>query len=103
MSDWRGRGDRICFWRTKGGSEIDFVVYGRDGLFGLEVKNAARLRPEDLRGLKAFRDEHPAARVALLYRGRERLLAEGIAVLPCAEFLGRLAPGTGLARAIGGG
>jgi len=34
-----------------------------------EVKNAARVRPEDLRGLKAFAADYPLCEPVLLYRG----------------------------------
>lgn len=46
------------FWRTRSGVEVDFVVYAPSGLWALEVKNTATIRPADLRGLKSFRDEY---------------------------------------------
>ena len=79
--------------------EVDFVVYGPQGLWGLEVKNTRTVRPSDLRGLKAFRDEYPESRVALLYRGQERILRDGILCLPCADFLGKLYPDRALEEA----
>lgn len=82
----------LFFWRTRSGVEVDFVVYGPQGLWGLEAKNAANLRPSDFRGLKAFRDEYPEGRVVLLYRGRERTVQDGILCIPCEEFLARLYP-----------
>ena len=53
---------------------MDLVLYGEPGIWAFEVKNAARVRPEDLRGLVAFGDEYPEARRVLLYRGSERLV-----------------------------
>ena len=82
----------LYFWRTRSGVEVDFVVYGPRGLWALEVKNTATIRPADLRGLKSFRDEYPESSVILLYRGRERMLREGILCLPCGDFLTRLLP-----------
>jgi predicted AAA+ superfamily ATPase len=83
----------LHFWRTKSGNEVDFVLYGRDGFWALEVKNRARVFPGDLRGLQAFREDYPMARTALLYRGRARLKVGGILCLPCEEFLAGLRPG----------
>ena len=83
----------LYFWRTRSGVEVDFVVYGSQGLWALEVKNTATIRPSDLRGLKSFRDEYPESRAILLYRGRERILREGILCLPCGDFLIHLLPG----------
>jgi hypothetical protein len=69
------------------------VVYGEDGIAAIEVKNAARLRPRDLRGLRAFADEYPEARTVLLYRGREQHLVNGVMWVPCERFLRALRPG----------
>ena len=89
----------LFFWRTRSGVEVDFVIYGTQGLCGLEVKNTRTVRPSDLRGLKAFRDEYSESRVALLYRGKERILRDGILCLPCADFLGKLYPDRALEEA----
>jgi uncharacterized protein len=83
----------LSFWRTKAGNEVDFVVYGRDGFWAVEVKHSATVRPADLRGLRAFRDDYPEATLRLLYRGREALEVDGIRCLPCEDFLLRLVPG----------
>jgi predicted AAA+ superfamily ATPase len=80
-------------WRTKSGNEVDFVVYGRDGFWAIEVKNSASVRPEDLRGLRAFHEDYPQARRALLYRGSRRLRIDGVSCLPCEEFLASFAGG----------
>ncbi len=39
------------------GLEVDFVVYGESAFFAIEVKNADKVRPDDLRGLRAFVSE----------------------------------------------
>lgn len=44
-------------------------------------------------GLKSFREDYPEARPILLYRGTERLLRDGILVLPVEDFLRNLVPG----------
>jgi predicted AAA+ superfamily ATPase len=83
----------LHFWRTRAGNEVDFVVYGRDAFSAIEVKNSASVRPEDLRGLRAFHEDYPAARRTLLYRGRRRLRIDGISCVPCDQFLLALRPG----------
>ncbi|MDH7512881.1 MAG: AAA family ATPase [Clostridiales bacterium] len=82
----------LFFWRTRSGVEVDFVVYGEDGFWAIEVKNSRRVRPEDLRSLRAFADEFPESRNLLLYRGKERLSQEGVMCLPCEDFLAHLQP-----------
>ena len=84
---YRNAGDQLYYWRTKSGSEVDFIVYGPDTFNAWEVKHAAKVHATDLRALKTFREDYPEARVAMLYLGQERLEIEGIPVIPCDEFL----------------
>ena len=93
---YSGSDCRLYFWRTAKGTEVDFVVYGGDGFWAIEVKNTARVRPKDLRGLKAFRADYPECTAALLYRGAERLRIDGVWCLPGEEFLRQLRPAQGL-------
>ena len=54
---WISYGDdrnQLFFWRTRAGAEVDFVVYGDDGLWAIEVKNGSKIHDADLRGLRAF-------------------------------------------------
>jgi predicted AAA+ superfamily ATPase len=87
---------RLFFWRTKSGTEVDFVVYGADGFWAIEVGNRARVRPEDLRGLAAFGEDYPQAKRLLLYRGKHRVKTAGVLCLPCGEFLSGLEPNADL-------
>ena len=82
----------LYYWRSRGGSEVDFVLYGDDVFCGIEVKSASRVFRADLRGLKGFRDDYPEARAILLYRGNERLFIDDVMCLPCGEFLRSLIP-----------
>jgi predicted AAA+ superfamily ATPase len=89
---YRSDEHRLSYWRTRAGVEVDFVVYGATGLWAFEVKNAPRVRREDLRGLKAFRHDYPQAHALLLYRGAERLLIDDILCCPVDAFLRSLHP-----------
>lgn len=91
--DYSPGGHRLFYWLTRSQVEVDFVVYGAGGLHAIEVKNTARMRPEHLRGLKAFAADYPQARPRLLHRGRERLVIDGIPCQPIDDFLLRLEPG----------
>ena len=92
----------LFFWRTRSGSEVDFVVYGSEEFAAIEVKNAARIRSQDLRPLKSFQQDYPQSKAYLLYRGEDRLMKNGILCLPCSEFLSRLQPGQSLETCTGG-
>ncbi|MBI5624776.1 MAG: ATP-binding protein [Elusimicrobia bacterium] len=95
-NDYGGGRHRLAFWRTRSGVEVDFVLHGPDGFWAVEVKNAARVRDEDLRGLRAFGEDYPEATRFLLYRGKECLKRHGILCLPCEEFLRKLVPGNSI-------
>jgi predicted AAA+ superfamily ATPase len=79
-------------WRTRAGAEVDFVMYGPQGFWAIEVQNSRHVRPQDLRGLRAFVEEYPASRALLLYRGAERLRKGDVLCLPVGEFLSVLHP-----------
>lgn len=95
--DYSGADLGLAFWRTKSGNEVDFVLYGKDGFWAVEVMNAPRVRPRDLSGLRAFREDYPDARPVLVYRGRDTLEIDGIRCVPAEVFLLRLVPGRPLA------
>jgi uncharacterized protein len=82
----------LSYWRTKSGSEVDFVVYGADVFVALEVKRSRHVHHTDLRALKAFKADYPEAQVCLLYMGQEEIKISDILCLPCDSFLKRLHP-----------
>lgn len=92
---YREERNRLYFWRTRSGVEVDIVIYGEDGFWAIEVKNSARVDPKDLRGLRTFVGDYPQCRPLLLYRGSERLSVAGIPCVPCDEFLKQLHPNDG--------
>ncbi|MEW5745576.1 MAG: AAA family ATPase [Nitrospirota bacterium] len=85
--DYAHSGCQLHYWRTSAGSEVDFVVYGKDIFSAIEVKNAATIHPQDLRALKSFGEDYPEAKRFLVYRGKERLIRDGISIEPADEFL----------------
>jgi uncharacterized protein len=89
---YRGDLNRLFFWRTNSGNEVDFVIYGPDTFYALEVKNGATLHSKNLRGLTAFGEDYPEAERCLLYRGKERMRIRDVLCLPVEEFLANLRP-----------
>ena len=83
---------KLFYWRTRAGSEVDFIIYGSDMFCAIEVKHSDRIHRPDLRGLKAFKDDYPEAQSILLYRGSEKQMVDDILCVPCEEFLRRLHP-----------
>ena len=80
----------VRFWRTRSGLECDFVL-GRDGGVAVEVKGASRVRQAELRGLRAFVQEHrPRLAIVVCNESAVRRTDEGIWILPWERFLERL-------------
>ena len=88
-----GNDCRLYYWRTKGGTEVDFILYGVHTFLAIEVKNASRIRLEDTRGLREFSKDYPEAETILLYRGNERIMYRGVLCIPCENFLKAIRPG----------
>lgn len=93
---WIAYGSQPCslyYWRTKAGLEVDFILYGQDTFYAIEVKNSAKINSKMLKGLTAFQEDYPEAECFLLYRGNERRRINNILCLPCEKFLLNLIPG----------
>ncbi len=91
--DYSTTNAQLGFWRTRAGREVDFVVYGSEGFWAIEVKHSTHVRDKDLNGLRAFAVDYPEATLRLLYRGDEALEIDGIRCLPCHDYLPTIVPG----------
>lgn len=92
-NDYGGNSHDICFWRTRSGLEVDFVIYGPNGFWAIEVKNGSTVHPQDTKGLEAFLIDYPQAKAILLYNGTEKRLHKGIYYIPCQDYLKQIVPG----------
>ena len=98
---YSGAGTDLFYWRTRSGVEVDFVVYGKSGFWAVEVKNSARVRPEDLAPLNAFAADYRQAGRILIYRGAEKLRIDNVWCVPAGEFLLNLHPSRPLTAGLG--
>ena len=83
---------KLYCWRTKAGTEVDFVIYGKEGFWAIEVKNTRNIRKNDLRPLKTFHQDYPECNPLFVYRGDEKLLIDNILCVPCETFLKSIKP-----------
>ena len=91
-ASYREEGEKLYFWRSRGGTEVDVVIYGKRGLWAIEIKNSGKVRPEDLAGLREFGQDYPMSERILLYRGKHREMVSGVTCIPVGEFLQQLTP-----------
>lgn len=88
LIDSENKNLEIFFYRTQSKQEVDFVLYGEDGFFGIEVKRSTKVREEDLKSLRLFKHDYPEAKPILVYGGDVNLKTEdGIEVIPIQNFL----------------
>jgi predicted AAA+ superfamily ATPase len=86
----------LSFWRTRSGVEIDFIVYGPNKFWAIEVKNSRNIYSQDTKSLETFLQDYPMAKALLLYRGNERIRQKNVLCLPCEDFLLQLKPNSDL-------
>ncbi len=97
-SSYRGRGDQVFFWRSRGGVEVDFVLYGESEFLAIEVKHSDQFDRKSLKALREFHSDYPESRCLFVYRGKERFERDGVLVLPAEEFLKSLDPASSLTK-----
>jgi len=91
-SDYSKVKSELYYWRTKAGSEVDFIVYGEQYFIAIEVKNSTNVYNSDLSSLKSFIHDYPEAKAMLLYRGKDKIIKNGVLCCPVEDFLMRLVP-----------
>jgi uncharacterized protein len=87
LNDYLALGYSLFYWRTTTGDEVDFVLYGERALVAIEVKMTQRVRPDDLRGLRRFRELYPQARTIFIYTGSRRWREAEVDIVPVGEAL----------------
>jgi len=90
-NDYNGLGYKIYFWKTAGGAEVDFVLYGEKGMIAMEVKRKSNISNKDLSGLRLFLKDYPGAKAFLLYGGERKSYYDKITALPVEYFLKNIA------------
>ena len=76
----------LSFWRTQTQLEVDFVVYGPKGFWAIEVKRSSNLGPDDIRGLKAFKEEYPEATCFVVASVKQKEIFRGFPVVSIRIF-----------------
>lgn len=74
----------LCYWRTKNGFEVDFVIGNQ---VAIEVKASRRISDQDLRSLKALREEKKVKNYIVVCQEPIVRISDGIKILPINSFL----------------
>ena len=80
---------QLSYWHTQDNKyEVDAVI--GDAEIGIEVKSSASVSSSDTKGLRAFSEEHPQAKLILLSMEERPRMLNDIEVWPVSQFLQRL-------------
>lgn len=79
----------LSYWHTSDNRyEVDFVV--GDAEAGIEVKSSDSVSSADLKGLRAFGEEHANAKLIVVSMESRPRLSNGIEIWPAQDFLKKL-------------
>lgn len=77
--------DALSYWHTHTGYEVDAVL--GDAKVAIEFKSTTEVQSRHLRGLKAFHEEHPDARMIIVSLDVAPRIFNGVEVMPATHFL----------------
>lgn len=79
---------KLSYWHTYSGYEVDAVL--GDAEVAIELKSCREVQSKHLRGLNAFSEEHPAARLIIVSLDVATRIFNGVEVMPATYFLREL-------------
>lgn len=77
--------EQLSYWRTATGYEVDAVV--GDGRVAIEIKTVEEAKSRHTKGLKAFSEDYPEAKLYMVTFDKYRRTLNGVSVVPAMEFL----------------
>lgn len=78
----------LSYWHTHTGYEVDTVL--GDASVGIEFKSCQEVQSRHLRGLKAFGEEHPDARLIIVSMDVAPRILNNVEIMPAKYFLEQL-------------
>lgn len=81
--------DTLRYWRSVNGQEVDFIL---DNKYAIEVKSTTKINADDLKGLKALKEENKKGKILikkfyLVSRDKKEQMIDGIHCLEWEQFL----------------
>jgi len=80
--------ETLSYWRTANGYEVDAIL--GDAQVAIEIKSCNEVQSRHLKGLKAFSEEHPNARLIVVSLDPNPRRMNNIEIYPIADFLRKL-------------
>jgi len=80
--------EKPTYWRTSGGYEVDCII--GNGRIAIEFKSCDEVKSRHTKGLKAFQEEYPQARLIVVSMDKYKRVMNDIEIFPVKEFLSEL-------------
>lgn len=97
---YRHPGKSLTYWHTLDNKyEVDAII--GEAEIGIEVKSAVSVSSGDTKGLRAFGEEYPQAKLILLSMEKQPRMMNGIEIWPVEQFLQRLWQGKLAEKSLG--
>ncbi len=77
--------DKLSYWHTYSGLEVDAII--GDAKLAIEIKSVEEVLPKHLKGLRAFREEHPDCLPMIVSHDRITRTSDGIKIVYIHDFL----------------
>lgn len=87
VNEYCNLGYQIFYWHTAENEEVDFILYGENGIKAFEIKRTSRVNDEMFRGLELFLKDYPMSKAFLIYGGDKGFSRGPITVIPFKEAL----------------
>lgn len=87
--DYTGTRKELSFWHTQNNAyEVDAVL--GDAEVAIEIKSSQQVNSSHLKGLKAFKEEHPDCRMIVVSLDDKPRMLNDVEIWPAKKFLERL-------------
>jgi len=80
--------EKLTYWRTSGGYEVDCII--GNGRVAIEFKSCDEIKSRHTKGLKAFQEEYPNARLIVVSMDKYKREMNDVEIFPATEFLSEL-------------
>lgn len=77
--------EHLSYWRSASGYEVDAII--GEGRVAIEIKSTDEAKSRHTRGLKAFWEDYPEARLIIVSLDKYRRKMNDVEVIPAMEFL----------------
>ena len=77
--------EKLTYWRTASGYDVDAII--GQGRVAVEIKSSEEVQSRHTRGLKAFSEDYPEARLICVSLDKYRRRLNGVEIMPALDFL----------------